>query len=150
MPGFTEYSGLYRKYRVNGFMATCSYSNLEAVPVLVYLTVLNSDPGTSVVPGTAQTLLAQPITQRSLIGPLTGNSALRQLSLNASVSSFGGSSNKELDDSYSAFVTGTAPLNNMWLLVGAFKQAGTLAAGILFDLAIDIDIEFFEVNTPSA
>jgi len=149
MPGFTEYSGLYRKYRVNGFMATCSFANLEAVPMLCYLSVLNSDPGTSVIPGTAQTLLAQPLTQKALVGPLTGNSALRQMSINASVASFGGSSNKDIDDSYSAFVTGTAPANNIWLLVGAFKQSGTAAAGVLFDLTIDID-KFFEVNTPSA
>jgi len=150
MPGFTEYAGLYRKYRVNGFIATVVFANTETSPVLCYLSVLNSDPGTSVLPATAQNILSQPITKRVMVGPLTGNSASRELSLAATIANFAGSSNREIDDSYSAFVTGTAPSNNMWLIVGCIKQAGTLTAGVQCDIMIDVDIEFFEVQTPAS
>jgi len=151
MPGFAEWAGLYRKYRVNGCIAKITFANQEALPVLCYISATNSDPGTNVLPSVAQTFLAQPITRSELAGPLTGNSATKIMNLPVSVAGFAGSANHDIDDAYASFVTGTAPANNMWLQVGCVKSNNaSLSAGVSFDLVIDLDIEFFEVTTPSA
>jgi len=150
MPGFTEYSGLFRKYRVNGFKAVVSYSNVETTPVLVYIAPLNQDPGSNVVGTTAQTILAQPCSQERLVGPITGNGTT-VLTCYGSVAGLGGSSNQSIDDNYSAFTSGSSsPANNMYLHVGAIGQGATLTSGVQVDITIDIDIEFFEAAFPAS
>jgi len=66
------------------------------------------------------------------------------------VADFGGSANTKSADSYSALSAGpSAPANNIFHVIGIWADSSTFNAGVTIDVTITVDIEFFELITPT-
>jgi len=142
-PGFTEWAGLYRYYRVLSFKFTTHLSNNEAQAVEAYICASNA--GVSANTSSYAYYTAQRISKKTLLGPLTGNSIAR-MSIGSSVARFAGSSNLNTEDYYSASTSGTAPPNNIYVALGIFAL-GNLTVGVTAVIDIDFTIQFFELTT---
>lgn len=148
MPGFVELSALYRFYRVDSANINVSFSNKEAFPAECYISAVNSDPGANYNSAGAATYLAQRTSKSRVVGSLTGNSVV-VLKDTQTTAGFGGSSNMHMGDLYSASTAGGAPANNWYWTVGIIGDA-VLVSGVDARVQIDIDLEFYEVASPSA
>jgi hypothetical protein len=147
VPFFTELGGMYTKYRVNGFNSQVSFSNLDELSYTVYLALCNVNPGnnTTHYPG----FLSNPRTKSGSIGWAGGN-GLRDLSISASQKDYAGYTNSmKVLDSTVGSTSGTAPLNDIYLLVG-YQGPSAAVLGLWVNMKIDIDIEFFELYSPDA
>jgi len=147
-PGFSEYALLYKMYRVQSARIKITMSNAEAFPVLMYLSPANADPGANYVIATAQTFMGQPTCRRKMIAGNSGNNT-GTLAINVSTAAFGGAWNGNIIDLYSAGV-GVGPTANWWVTFGTVSTTNFTVLGILCDVSIELDIEFFELATPSA
>jgi len=147
MPGFTELSAMYRYYRVNAAKIKAKFSNLEAFPVEVYLCPVNVDPTANYTLAQAQVYLSQRLSKSTVLGPLTGN-GIGTLTDSQTTAAFGGASNLEVTDNYSALTSGVSPLNNWFWTVGLVGHANAVS-GCDFRVEIDIDLEFYEVTSPT-
>lgn len=148
MPGFTELAGIYRKYRVNSFKHQCHFSNRESFAVGAYLIPVNVDPTANVA--TFQKFLSNSSCVKTILGPLTGHSTA-ELTIKADVGHYGGSANTVMEDSYSALTAGAAaPANNIFVAIGIWViNGGALVGGVDTANDIEINIDFYELATPS-
>jgi hypothetical protein len=145
MPGFYELSQLYTKYRVNGYTISVNFCNNEQFAVQAMIMPTNTNGGGSFTP---QTILANTRTKRSLVG--TYAQYPKKLRDRVTVADFGGSSNTKSADAYSGLSAGpTAPANNIFHVVGIWADSATFSQGVTIDVTINVDIEFFELITPT-
>jgi hypothetical protein len=148
MPGFTELAGIYTHYRVNKYRCKCAFSNDETFSETVYLALCNVDPGANTV--NYQDFLSSRRCVKTLLGPATGN-GIGTLQISGSQADFGGV--LEHDGSLNGTVgitSGTAPLNNMYVLVGFYDPGGNSSNGINVSIDLDIELDFFELYSPHA
>ncbi len=145
MPGFTEYMGLYRHYRVRSVVARLSVANKELFPSLIWMTAVNFDPGADTA--NYQNYLSSRETVKKYVGPASG---MNQCTLvrRWTTDAFAGSSTRlRIQDDYSGSGT-TAPVNNWWIAIGAYGDA-IQVSGFSYSIDLDITIEFFEFSAPS-
>jgi len=145
-PGFTEMATLYRRYRVNSGKLTVMAANNETFGGMIYVTPVNADPGANTA--TYQAYVSNPLTRKRPIGAVSGNSTAT-LHLKASPTMFGGSANVEIDDSYSALVN-AGPTNQIWFMIGFYNITGAQASGVSLSVDLDVDIDFYELQTPAS
>jgi len=148
MPGFTELGALYRFYRMVSCEADVGFSNIDTATVAtVYICPTNIDPGANTT--TAQNLLSNRRSVQRTIGPLNGNGIANHLKSVFGIEDFGGVKWTGQLDQYCGSTAGTAPSNNIFLAVGAFTTP-SMTTGILADVRLTIEVEFFELATPNA
>jgi len=148
VPGFTEWGGLYRFYRVNASKITASFANGQAFNTVCYICPVNTDPGANHSAALAQTYLSQKRSKKHICGPLTGNGQCT-LSSRETTAGFGGSANNLSADNYTALVSGGTPTNNWYWDVGTVGT-GNVTVGVDVEVSIDIEVEFSEVQAPSS
>jgi len=147
LPGFAEMQTIYRSYRVNWFRQVCAFSNEEAFPILVYMCPLNVDPGADTT--LFQQLLSNKRCVKTLLGPLTGNGISTLDTGRVGVDEFGGTAMTLADDKTAAQTT-SAPQNNLYIATGVITNGvNTLANGCFVTTDLYIEIDFFELLTPS-
>jgi hypothetical protein len=115
---------------------------------VVYVCPVNTDPGANYSGTVAQGYLSQPVCKKSVVGSLTGNNRAT-LGDTQYTSDFGGAANANVQDLYSAPTAGTSPTNNWYWTIGAVGTAN-VTTGIDVEVTIDLDIEFFEIQSPAA
>ncbi len=146
MPGFAEMMTLYGRYRVKAVTAHLSFANKELFPSVIWMTAVNSDPGVDTA--NYQNYLSNRETRKKYVGNSTG---MNQGSLRRrwTTDSFAGSSTRlRIQDDYTGGGT-TAPVNNWWIAIGAYGDA-IQVSGFSYSIDLDITIEFFELQSPSA
>lgn len=143
--GFLELSALYSRYRVHGSSWKLMCINREAFPVIVGTTPLNNDPGAAITLSQAQDLLMNPYTKsRTLSG--TGGMDRAMIKGFISTRKIVGSNTAQLDDTYSAIVTGN-PANVTFLATYAYTIDGSIFVnGVDFIYMQTLYVEFYERN----
>jgi hypothetical protein len=150
MPGFTEYGGIYRFYRVTMSKIVCSISNREAFPILAYIAAVNADPGVNYSSAVAGQYMANFWSRKKMLGAISGN-AQGRLGMGLTVSDFGGASNLGVLDTYVGSTGGASPTNNVWWTVGVVSDTANLTTlGAYFEIDIEVELEFFELQSPSS
>jgi hypothetical protein len=145
MPGFYELGKLYTKYRVNSYTIVVNFCNNEQFAVQAMIMPTNTNGGGSFTP---QTILANTRTKRSLVG--TYAQFPKKLRDRVTVADFGGSSNTKSADAYSALTAGpSAPANNIFHVIGIWADSAVFTQGVTIDATVTVDIEFFELITPT-
>jgi hypothetical protein len=146
MPGFGEWTSIYRFYRLRSSTIRCTFSNAEAFPMNYCVCPVNVDPGAN----TANWLnyFSSRLATTGATGPLTGNGVVT-LSNHRTTEEMGGVASLMVLDGYCGAST-TAPVNNWYWFVGFYNPATVASAGSLVNVEIDEEIEFFEVASPSA
>lgn len=148
MPGFVEWGGIYRYYRVRGSTATIGFANQEAFTGTCCICPVNFDPTNNTA--NYQNYFSSKLSVQKLIGPLTGFGVCR-LSNSCTTADFGGVPDTQQLDPYCATTTGSvSPANNYYWFIGWKGAAVGTAAGVQLNVVIDVDIEFFELGSPSA
>jgi hypothetical protein len=66
-----------------------------------------------------------------------------------SQSEFAGLPDVRADDNTCGTTAGASPANNIWFYVGAYSTTNQVS-GVSYDIVFDIDIEFFELASPSS
>lgn len=149
MPGFTEYGSMYRLYRVNKATLSCEFANTEAFTVTCYSCPVNQDPGANYNSTNAQTYLSQRNSKSACVGPLTGN-GIATIKDSQSTAEFGGARNLQVIDNYCGSTSGgVVPSNNWWWTVGILSL-NNFITGVNANVVIDVEVEFFELLSPSA
>jgi hypothetical protein len=147
-PGFTEYGQIYRLYRTRSSTCKVTFSNKEIFPVCCYLCPVNTDPGAN--NATPQTYLSNKLCKERTVGPLTGN-GLCALRDHQTTCDFAGVLDTQQIDTYCGFTNGgTAPTNAWYWMVGVVTDGTVMSAGVLINVIIEIEVEFFELLSPSA
>lgn len=149
MPGFTEWAGMYRFYRVVSADAELHFSNSEAFTMTAYACPANSDPGANYSAATSVTYLANPLGRSTDLGPLTGNGIGKMRLKGIGVRDYGGSWNPMNADNYSGSTGGGAPANNFYITVGTVGTAVGTAAGCSCTIKLYITLDFFEYTSPA-
>lgn len=148
VPGLAEYGAIYRLYRVRGSQVTVTFSNKEVFPITCYVCPVNTDPGQNTA-NFAQ-YMSNRLSVQGVVGPLTGQ-GVRSLSCSQSTGDFAGVPDTQQLDTYCGSTNGgTAPTNNWYWLVGAITDGTVLSAGVVINVMINMDVEFFELLSPSA
>jgi len=145
MPGFTELAVLYRLYRVVSSRIRVIFSNLDSLAGEVVICPVNFDPGANT--GSYQNYLSSRSARTTAIGTANGNGAA-VLNHSFTVAKFAGAPVIGAVDYYVGSGS-TAPGNNVWWLVGAF-MSNTMVSGVFVAVNIDITLDFFELNSPTA
>lgn len=148
MPGFTEYGAIYLQYRVRAARIKCMFSNTEAFTMTCYVTPVNTDPGANYIASTAQQYESSRLSKSECIGPLTGN-GICDLQDYQSTAGFGGARDTQTADLYCGSTAGSAPNNNWYWTVGCVSL-NNLITGVNCNVVIDIEVEFFELASPSS
>jgi hypothetical protein len=149
MPGFTEYGGLYKAYRVQAATIRVKAANSETSELIAYVVAVNSDPGANYSAAVATTQLAQPDTKQVMLGASSGDS-VGTLVLRESTQRFAGVWNRNIYDNYVGTMSGAAPNNAWYFSVGVYSYANMAVRGLSCMIVIDVDLEFFELTNPSA
>jgi len=146
MPGFAEYTAIYRLYRVRSSRIKVTFANLEAAPVVVCLCPVNTDPGANT--SNYANYFSSTLARTKTLGPLTGNSA-GNLSHAISTNVIAGVRDLQQLDNYVGNSAGTAPTNNWYWFVGAESFTSFTTAGVAAQIKVFVEIEFFELLNPS-
>jgi len=145
MAGFYELGKLYTKYRVNSYTIVSNFCNNEQFAVEALILPSNTTfSGSGLTP---QTMLANPRCRRTLLG--TYAQFPKKLRDRVTVSDFGGSANRQMADQYTGATAGGAPANNLFHTVAIWADSSTFNAGVTIDTSVTVDIEFFELATPT-
>lgn len=146
MPGYTELSTLYRRYRVFSTTLVATFANLEVFPGTVCVCPVNADPGANV--SVPQPYMSFPGAKTSMVGAVSGDS-VRVIRSTASPQTFGGSRYTGADDSYSALVN-AGPTNQIWWYIGFFTPTNSLTTtgGVDVNVRLFVTLDFYELATP--
>jgi len=147
MPGFAELGGIYRFYRCNGSRIRVSFANMEpAVAAVAIVCPTNFDPTANTA--TVVNFLSNRRSKTKPLGPLSGMDA-SIITDQFKVAEFSGVVYTGQIDNYVGSVSGGSPTNNAWWYVGAYFSGASTTAGVFVNAHIEVDIDFFELNTPS-
>jgi len=148
MPGFTEWGAIYRFYRTVASQLKCTFSNKETFPVTTCICPVNFDPTANTA--SFANYFSSRLGKTAAAGPLTGN-GVNVLENQFTTADIGGVASLQTLDSYCAQTSGAAPPGNNWYwFVGVLTDGSALNAGVFFDVALTVDVEFFELQSPSA
>lgn len=147
MPGFSEYAGLYRFYRVRMSNISVCFCNKQDTCLSVYICPVNSDPGANAT--NVQDYLSNRLSKVCMVSAKGGMDRVTLTDMQTT-SEFGGARDAQTVDYYCGPTDGSAAPANNW-----FWQVGTISAtplvnGLQCNVVIDIEVEFFELKTPSS
>jgi len=145
MPGYSELSQLYRRYRIVSSHVWVAFVNGETFAGTCYVCPVNADPTANA--SQYQSFISNPLCREAGLGAITGTSRA-VLQITASPEQFGGSADTLTDDSYSALVN-AAPVNGIWVAIGFYNQTGSQTTGISLSVRIKTILDFYEFQTPS-
>lgn len=146
VPGLAEWGGIYRFYRVRGSRIIASFSNKETFPVTCYICPVNIDPGANTT--SYAKYISNRLGKSQSIGPLTGNGNC-VLTSSVTTADFAGVPDTQQLDNYCAPTSGSsAPLNNYFWIVGIVTDGTVMSAGFNLNVRVEMDVEFFELDTP--
>jgi len=146
MPGFTEWSAIYRQYRTISSKIDVHFSSLETFPTEAIVCPLNYDPTANVNPGVF--IYANLLSRKKSLGPLTGN-GVGTISHEMTTEHIGGTKWLGVADDYSAATSGGSPTNNWFWFIGTFGTSNGVS-GVAASVDVDITLEFYEVTSPAA
>jgi hypothetical protein len=148
MPGFTEWGAIYRFYRTHSSSIRVTFSNKEAFPITSCICPVNFDPTANTA--SFANYFSSRLSKTAAAGPLTGN-GVNVLQNSFTTADIGGVASIQTLDSYCAQTSGAAaPGNNWYWFVGILTDGSLLVNGVFFDVALTVDVEFFELQSPSA
>jgi len=143
MPMFSELQSIYRKYRVNSFTAKATVANSDTTGGTAWLCAGNfSIPANT---GTFQYYLSNRVSVKREVGAVAGN-AKASLTRRVDQAMYTGIARTMGDDNTSGAGV-TTPVNNIYIGLGMLTGANQVA-GLLIEIDINIDIEFYELATP--
>jgi hypothetical protein len=145
MPFFTEMVGLYRYYRCISSSCKASFVNLEAFPAFCCVCPVNFDPAANT--SSFENYFSSRVSQTKPVGALTGNGIV-SIGNSATTDSFAGSKWTYTQDAYCASGS-SSPANNWYWFVGVYA-ASNFSNGVNVYCIVDIEVEFFELSSPSA
>lgn len=146
MPGFVEYGGIYRFYRLRSSRIRVTFSNLESFPVQVYLVPVNYDPTANANPFVFMT--SSMLCKKVVLGPSTGN-GVGKLTHGMSTAAFTGIRDVQVADSYSAPTSGaSSPANNWFWAIGG-NGTSVFASGVAISIDMECEVDFFELTNPT-
>lgn len=147
MPGFTEWSGLYRRYRTRASRIKVDFMNLETTSLVIGVLPIAGNPGANHSAAITISEISQPVTKTKPLGPNQGfNVATARHSM--TTAAIGGGADMNTADDYSSLVT-AGPLLNWYWDVFCYTGGVVLANGVLINVLVDLDIEFFDVASPA-
>jgi len=143
--GEVPWTGMYRKYR--GYRSTTKviFINLETFPVTVWLLPVNFDPGVSF---SSTTALRNPLAREFLLSPKGGMDRCA-LTINTTISTFGGSSSFLVDDDYVGNTDNSAaPTNNVYHAYGVQNDGAAVSvSGVSTLCHTKLLLDYFELQT---
>jgi len=148
VPGFTEWGGLYRFYRVVASRIKVSFMNNEAFPGTCGVIPVNYDPTANHVAATTVQFLSQANSHDRPVGSITGMSTC-VINHGATTATFGGASNLGVLDPYTAPTSGSSAPTNNWYWDVLFYPAQAIVSGCLVHIKMKVNVEFLELNSPS-
>jgi len=148
VPGFTEWGGLYRFYRVVASRIKVSFMNNEAFPGTCGVIPVNYDPTANHVSATTVQFLSQANSHDRPVGSITGMSTC-VINHGATTATFGGASNLGVLDPYTAPTSGSSAPTNNWYWDVLFYPAQAIVSGCLVHIKMKVNVEFLELNSPS-
>jgi len=146
-PGFNEWAGLYRKYRVRKGHVRVQFSNGEAFPVNTFVVPVNFLPSLVTVP----TQYLSNIRARQKMLSAKGGLDMSSLTIQPSITDFGGSANTVVEDAYVGTVDNTTPpSDNIYILLGISTMGLASVSGVTFIIRFNVEVDFFEYQSPTA
>jgi len=146
MPFFTEIGACYRLYRVDRAKIVCTFANKDAATSAVcYVCPVNFDPSNNTT--LYENYISNRRSRSRLVGPINGSGTCR-LANHFAVDEFSGVKWSGQVDNYTGTISGTAPTNNVWFIIGIHTDAN-MTLGVTVNLVITIELDFFELNSPS-
>jgi hypothetical protein len=148
VPGFAELAQLYNFYRVVHTSYRVEIANTDALPIVGYVYLSNSDPGTSLPYANA---LANPLGVWKTLSAGGGGKDTLTLKDSQTVATILGSNEVEVGEQYRALVT-AVPADLLWLTVGVHSISGTAltANAVNVVVAIKMVTRFFDRITALA
>jgi len=149
IPFWAALSTIYRYYRAGVWTVETEFCNQEAFPVICYEMPAN----TSIATNSAawQSYLSNGICKKHLLGAKGSGKDIIKINQRVSVQDYGGSKDGDQDDFYTGTTSGTAPMNNIYHVVGIQSPtAVVLSAGVATMTTIKwTDLVLFEEATPA-
>jgi len=145
-PGFASWAGLYRKFRVPHNTIEMECVNKEAFGINAFIAVVNFLP--SLVASPQKYLSSNDFdSHQRLLSPVSGANHMKTR-LRASINSFGGSANTQVEDAYCYLTDGTSsPGDNLYALIGHESNSVASVSGATFTIRIHATVEFFELQS---
>jgi len=140
IPGFNEFANFYGRYRVLMSKIKVHFSNLEKVPVNVYIWPTNYDLGANYVFLAAS--ISSPFAKHGIVSSRTGND-YKVLSNRMRTDEIFGTDEVLTDDNFGAVIN-NSPANNWYWNVGIWSPVAALEAGVMTSIEIDIQVQFTE------
>lgn len=148
MPMFAELGAIYRYYRAISSRISVSYSNVETFSLQCCICPVNVDPGANTA--NYQNYFSSRLSKTQMISPKGGMDRC-DLTQEVSTSEFGGVRWTQQLDSYCGTTNGSlAPNANWYWFVGVQPSVAALVSGVVIAATVDIELEFFELLSPSA
>ncbi len=142
MPGFTEFTGLYGKYRVLRSKIEVTFSNLEDFPVYCVIFASNFDLGANY--SQVQSQYGNSFAKRQMISAKGGMDRATLTTGWIRSDKIVGAKGSLWDDDYSAN-TNTSPVNNLYQNVGIWTGNTTLlSVGVAAFIIITVEVMFSE------
>jgi len=146
VPGYSELSGLYRKYRVRSGHVRYSLANDEAFPVEMFCTPVNFLPSTVTDPSRFFSMLNS---RRQIVSAKGGVDHATVLT-RASIAHFGGSLNSTVEDAYVGTTDNSSPpSDNLYFIYGFVTNGLATAAANLGVVTVELELDFFELQSPA-
>lgn len=148
MPFFNELGTIYRLYRLISSNIKVAFSNLESFPGAICICPVNFDPGANTA--AFANYFSSKVGVVDSVGSVTGLST-KTLTNHCRTDEFAGALWNRMPDAYTAQTSGTggAPANGWFWYVGC-STTSVQVAGMVADCWIDCEVEFFELQSPSA
>lgn len=148
MPGFSEWSLMYRRYRVRASRVKAEFMNNETASCVVGVMPISANPGANHLASTTISVISQPITRTKACGPATGAGKATVVH-KMTTAQMSGAADLNIADDYSSPV-GAGPILNWYWDVFAYTGGTVLTNGLLVHINVDVDVEFFDVASPVA
>jgi hypothetical protein len=142
-PGFVELSELYRSYRARSSRIVVEAANTSPDSIVrICVNPVNHDPGSTPTSGYVTSQYEQPYARNKSSPPLGG--PLLKITSAMSTRKLYGTFAAEVDDNFSALVTGS-PANNWYWIVSYYSLATIPSTDpLLINLQLEIEVDFFD------
>lgn len=146
MPFFQELGTLYRLYRLISSTVKVSFENLESFPGAICICPVNFDPGSNTA--SFANYFSSKVSKVGAVGSVTGAS-VKQLKAHRTTDLFAGAKWNRMPDNYTGSVSGGSPSNNWYWFIGCSTSSAQVN-GMIADVWVDCEVEFWEITSPSA
>lgn len=143
MPGFTEMSAIYAKFRTLRFSYNIEYVNQELFPVMVLAGYYNTPP-----PGLIdQDFAGNPLWKSTMLSSAQGGPCNKTLKDSKAVSQILGTQTYLYDDLYSGSTTAKSVTNPQYIVSAVASPATGTTAGVVVRNSITLKVQFYRMRT---